>query len=189
MKIVYTSLALAAVLVGFFGWQQINSIITSYSDKRTASIEHRLVCETLISIDDFNVACPSSAGKKLRVVSKSILFPNLSLCSISVTGEPQMSLHIAVDAFPGEEQSIDRFEHRKRNALVKEENVLRKMNDNTVLDGSASSRSLLIQKDHVYAEISPSGGGLCPKDELYALGGVLEERMLLFLPHRRSKTQ
>jgi hypothetical protein len=186
MKATYMFIVILAIIIGFFGWQKIDNIISQYTYKKATSFEHRLICESIISESDFRDACRSSDElEEVRVIARSVFFPNLNLCSITITGSGQASLHIVIDAFPGEEQAVDRFEHRKRNALVKEENVLKKVNENTVLDGGSSSRSLLLQKDHVYAEVTPSGGGLCPKEELYSLGRVVEERMLLFLPQRR----
>ncbi len=186
MKWVYIVLVvIMAAVVGFFGWRQADSYITGYRIKMATSLEHSLICEKLITIDDFNEACPSSSHKDLRVMSESVFYPHVSLCTVSVTGEDQSSLIIVMDSFATKEEAIDRFDHSLRGGVDLGRNLMDIVGENSMLDGSSSSRSYILQRSHMYSEISPSGGGLCPKEELVDLGKIIHNRMVLFLPHKR----
>lgn len=145
------------------------------------------ICGELLTAADVIRACPIAATREgLRVRTDSEAFSKLSKCGLSVTARGGYTFYIAVNVFRDAASAIARFRQQTKNVV----NGLAIAPGNEFGFGEASALhhayggpELDIQRDHVYIEMTPSGGILCSDEDLRTLGRLLYERASRFPPH------
>jgi hypothetical protein len=147
-------------------------------------------CAQLISPSDFVHVCPSAADRsRLRVVSTFEKTGHVNQCSVSITADGANTLHIVIDAFLDDNAAEYRMWERMHDGSSGEGNLLTApgaygnllgFNERSAMDKLFNNRNLLLWREHVYAEVMPTGGGLCPNEELFDLGRFIYEKMSLF---------
>lgn len=172
---IFLSLIIFAML--WFAIQQFGRGRRSTVSAR-ASIEQ--ACADFLTEENFIHSCfPSSAGRqRLRVDAETFYFPKLYKCSINVSAIGAASLYIVADVFQDGKLAQARMKERTTEGYTEASgNVLGLGEEGSAFNRIRNSDELLLQKDYVYVEIMPTGGGLCPGSELLNLGRHLYERM------------
>ncbi|OGL82668.1 hypothetical protein A3B32_00170 [Candidatus Uhrbacteria bacterium RIFCSPLOWO2_01_FULL_53_9] len=136
------------------------------------------LCKEMLTREDVLSACPSAQKhQRLRVDADIVYFPHLYKCSISVSALDAVSLYATIDVFPSSSQALERMKERTTEDYTHVLGNLLGMGENSALNLPRNTRVFLLQKNHAYAEITPTGGGMCPESELYQLGTRMYERM------------
>ncbi len=185
-KHLFSILAIVSVLLVIFAVkQQFGVTRDDVSAEQETQMEAAIACNTLLTVEDFLRACPSASTKqRLRVDAEMFYFPKLYKCSMNVSALGATSLYIVADAFKDEKSAQSRMKERMTEGYTEASgNVLGLGEEGSAFNMIRNSPEVLLQKDHVYIEVAPTGGGLCPGSELINLGRHFYERMLQLPPY------
>ncbi len=147
------------------------------------------VCSDLLTVESLKSACPSAESKAgLRVNADTDFSETVGKCSLSISGSGAVTMHVVVDVFGDHNSAGERMAQRMHDGAGAKGNLftndtygnLLGLGEVSALDIIYSGRNLLLWNDYTYAEIKPSGGGLCVGDELYELGRYIYPRMTNF---------
>jgi|GEM_PF-5731377 len=144
-------------------------------------------CSELLTVADFIRTCPSAAAQEgLRVRVDAVALSTLSKCSVSVTARGAYTFHIFANVFRDAASALARFHDRTNNVVdglaIPPGNELG-FGEASALHHAFGGPELDFQREHVYVEISPSGGFLCSDGDLRTLGRLLYERVSRFEPY------
>ncbi|OGL82664.1 hypothetical protein A3B32_00150 [Candidatus Uhrbacteria bacterium RIFCSPLOWO2_01_FULL_53_9] len=179
----FASVCVAAAIVGLLVSPRLRAIVSDVSYGRTTA-PYRASCALMVTLEDFQRACPSSAKRAgLRVMPVFLRTDTVSKCSMSINAEGAATLYMVVDSFSSSEQAEERMQDRTHDGVVTDRQVLGIEGEESAYDTLRSTRNLLFQRDYLYAEVTPTGGGLCPGEELFDLGRSLYQRMTIMPPH------
>jgi len=185
----YLPLATLLVVVVLVGWAAYKQLGQGKGEGASAKTAIAQGCADLLTLVDFRRVCPFSSNTEgLRAMSHTDYFKDLYKCSISISGSDAVTFYAVVDVFQDPQSALDRMIDRTYNRAGNEGRG--KLNDfvskfgNVLGLGEISAiynffnvPILLLQKEHVYAEVMSTGGELCPKSEFFELGRFIYGRM------------
>ena len=159
-----------------------------FDDKR----ESQQTCRSLLDEDMVRNLCPSSRDKDdLRVTSEVIVYEQNAKCSLSITASDSSTMIVTIDIFEDHDSAGLRMRERMQDGVdtyginlldAQVYGNLLGLGEVSALDERYNSRNLLLWSDYTYAEVMPTGGGLCAGEELYDFGRYLYSRLTDFEP-------